>query len=109
MDFSGGRIMNKRSRSIHKRKMSKKGDIPLTILIIGVFGVCTLALISFFYSSYLINKAFVGVEIMEKANIQMESQSSEHIYLDKKVTVFSPEWGLNWFKNKVIFSVEYSP
>jgi hypothetical protein len=73
--------------------MNKRGDIPLTILVIGVFAVCTLALISFIYSSYLINKAFVGVEIMEKANIQIESHSTDHLYLDKKVTVFSPEWG----------------
>jgi hypothetical protein len=101
--------MNKRRTSIGRRRMNKRGDIPLTILIIGVFGVCTLALISFFYSSYLINKAFVGVEIMEKANIQMESHSTDNIYLYKKVTVFSPEWGFNWFKDKIIFSVEYSP
>jgi hypothetical protein len=89
--------------------MNKRGDIPLTILVIGVFAVCTLALISFIYSSYLINKAFVGVEIMEKANIQIESHSTDHLYLDKKVTVFSPEWGFDWFKDKIIFSVEYSP
>lgn len=101
--------MNKRRVKINRRGMNRRGDIPLTILIIGVFGVCTLALISFFYSSYLINKAFVGVEIMEKANIQMESHPTDHTYLSKKVTVFAPEWGFDWFKDKIIFSVEYTP
>lgn len=89
--------------------MDKRADIPLTILIVGVFGVCILALLSFIYSSFLINKSFVGVEIMEKANIQMEGHSLDHLYLDKKVTELSPEWGLDWFKEKIIFSVEYNP
>lgn len=90
-------------------KTNKKGDLPLTVLIIGVFGVCTLAIFSFIYSSYQVNKAFIGVEIIENANIQIESYNLNHIYLDKKVTKFSPEWGFNWFKEKIIFSVEYNP
>jgi len=91
--------MDKRS------KMNKKGDLPLTVLIIGVFGVCTLAILSFIYSSFQIQKSFIGVEIMEKANIQIESNNLNHLYLDKKVT----KLGFNWFKEKIIFSVEYNP
>lgn len=90
-------------------KINKRGDLPVTILIIGVFGVCVLALLSFLYASSQINKSFVGVEVMEKANIQIEANSLQHLYLYEKATKFSPEWGLNWLKEVIIFSVEYNP
>jgi hypothetical protein len=90
-------------------KMNRRGDLPVTVLVIGVFGVCTLAMLSFFYSSFQVQKALVGIDIMEKSNIQIEMNNLGHLYLYKKVTVFSPEWGFNWFKEKIIFSVEYNP
>jgi hypothetical protein len=95
-----------------RRKMDKKnkrGDLPVTVLVIGVFVVCILAVFSFVYSSVKIQKSFIGVEIMEKANIQIESQDLDHIYLYKTVKKISPEWGFNWLKDKIIFSVEYNP
>lgn len=91
-----------------RNRMNKRGDLPVTVLVIGVFGVCTLAILSFFYSSYQVQKALVGLDIMEKANVQMETNNLGHVYLYKKVTVFSPEWGFDWFKEKIIFSVEYN-
>lgn len=90
-------------------KKNKRGDLPVTVLVIGVFGVCILALLSFVHSSFKIQKSFVGVEIMEKANIQIELNGLNHLYLYKEVTKLSPEWGFNWFKKKIIFSVEYNP
>lgn len=89
--------------------MDKKGDVPLTVLVIGVFAVCILALISFIYVSYKVNKSFVGIEIMENATAQIEEGQLNHIYLYKKVTKLSPEWGFDWFKERIIFSVEYNP
>ncbi len=89
-------------------KKNKRGDIPLTVLIIGVFAVSILAVLSFTYSTYKMNKSFVGIEIMENANFQLEKNNFEHVYLDKKITKFSLEWG-NWLKEKIIFSVEYMP
>jgi len=94
---------------LKEEKMNNKGDLPVTLLIIGVFAVCTLALLSFFYSSFLIHKSFIGIEIVENANIQIETQGLEHLYIDKKENKFSPEWGLDWFKERIIFSVEYNP
>ena len=94
---------------MNKLKINKHGDLPITLLVIGVFAVCTLALLSFMYSSYNLNKSLAGVNIVEKANGQIESQNLEHLYLDKKVDKFSPEWGFDWFKKKIIFSVEYNP
>ncbi len=89
--------------------MDKRGDLPLTVLVIGVFAVCTLAIFSFVYSSRQINSSFVGVEIIEKANIQIESHNLDHIYLNKKSTKFSWEGGFDFFKDVIVFSVEYNP
>jgi hypothetical protein len=89
-------------------KKNKKGDLPVTVLVIGVFGVCILAIFSFIYSSYKIHKSFIGIEIIEKANIQIEANNLDHLYLYKKITKLSPEWGFDWFKEKIIFSVEYN-
>ena len=93
--------------------MNKKADLPVTILVIGVFAVCTLALLSFFYSSHQLHKSFVGIEMVENANIQIETNSLNHFYAEKKINVFSPglggEEGIHLFKEKLIFSVEYNP
>lgn len=88
---------------------NKRGDIPLTVLIIGVFAVCTLAIISFIYNSYMINKSLIGIELMEEANAQIEENNLDHIYLYEKVKKLSFRDGFNLFKDKIIFSVEYNP
>ena len=92
------------------RKKNNRGDLPVTLLIIGVFAVCTLALLSFFYSSFLIHKSFVGVGVVEKVNIQIEEDSLNHIYIEEKINVFSPglDGGLHLFEEKIIFSIEYN-
>lgn len=92
-------------------KKNKRGDLPVTILVLGVFAICTLALLSFFYSSYQLHKSFVGVEIVENSNIQIEKDSLNHFYDEEKVNVLSPglEGGIHLFKEKIIFSVEYNP
>jgi hypothetical protein len=91
--------------------MNKRGDLPVTLLIIGVFAVCTLALLSFFYSSYQLHKSFIGVGVVEQANIQIEANSLGHLYTEEKTNIFSPglTGGIHLFKEKVIFSVEYNP
>lgn len=86
---------------------NKKGDIPVTILVIGVFVVCTLAIFSFIHASLVINKSFVGVGLMEKANIDIEKGSLESYYVDKTVKVLRPKLGSGWIEEKTIFSVSY--
>ena len=48
--------------------MNKRGDIPVTILVIGVIAVCTLALFSFYYSSVSVRDSFIGIDIIENLN-----------------------------------------
>ncbi len=40
---------------------SKKGDLPVTILVIGIFAVCAFALLTFFISDFNISNSFVGI------------------------------------------------
>lgn len=47
---------------------NKRGDIPVIFLVIGVFGVCTLALLTFFVADFKMANSFVGVSIVEKMN-----------------------------------------
>ena len=47
---------------------NKHGDVPITILVIGVFSLCTLALLSFYFASVKIGNAFAGVNMLEDIN-----------------------------------------
>jgi hypothetical protein len=91
--------------------MNKRGDLPVTILVIGVLGICTLAIFSFIYSSFQLNKSFERVERVENANIQIEENHLNHFYYEVKDNVFSPglEGGIHLFEEKIVFSVEYNP
>ena len=50
----------------------KQGDVPITILVIGVFGVCSLALLTFFISDFNVSNSFVGIDVMKKMNVQID-------------------------------------
>jgi hypothetical protein len=60
---------------IHKKKMNKKGDIPITILVIGVVVVCAFALFSFTASTTRVRNTFVGIGLIEKMNSQIEKNT----------------------------------
>lgn len=95
-----------------KYRMNKKGDLPVTILTIGVLVVCTLALVSFLNSSSKVGKLFQGIDTMEEANAQIELGNLNTFYLEKKVNKFSPgfeDGDFSLFKEKIIFSVQYNP
>ncbi|OGJ13001.1 hypothetical protein A3K82_01125 [Candidatus Pacearchaeota archaeon RBG_19FT_COMBO_34_9] len=52
--------------------MDKKADIPITILVIGVVLICSIAIVSFFMSTIKARNSFVGVNLMEQMNAQIE-------------------------------------
>lgn len=85
------------------RKKNKRGDIPVTILVIGVFVVCTLALLSFFVSMNIIKNSFIGISLIEKANFQIEKNNLDNYYDEEK----SSTGFLGFGKEKIVFSVEY--
>lgn len=97
-----------------ERRMDKKGDIPTIVLVIGVFIVCSLALGSFYVSNFKVEKSFVGIGAMEEMNSQIEENffSGENVdgfYIEKNETKWDFEWGFNWRKEVMVFSVEYEP
>lgn len=101
--------------------MNNKADITVTILVIGVFILCSLALISFFYANMRISNSFVGMSLVEQMNADIEkytfSQSSQlkdvpeitdyGLYLEKRTE--KTAWNLWGFfsKDKILFSVRY--
>lgn len=92
--------------------MNKRGDLPVTILVIGVLVVSTLALVSFLHSSSKFGKVFQGIDLIEEANAKIEAGNLNTFYIEKKVNKFSPGFegeDFSWTKEKIIFSVEYNP
>ena len=51
---------------------NKRGDIPVTILVIGVILVCGLVLLSFSYSKYIDKRNFLGTGLIEELNSKAE-------------------------------------
>jgi len=56
----------------NKRKMNKRADIPITILVIGVILVCAVALFSFISSTINTRNSFTGVGLVEQMSAQVE-------------------------------------
>jgi hypothetical protein len=92
---------------------NKRGDIPIVILVIGVFVVCTLALLSFFNSSIQVKNSFVGIDLIEEMNSQVEKsqffkEDVSEFYLEKKKLSSFGEIFFPWTKEKIVFSVKYN-
>ena len=54
---------------------NRRGDIPITILVIGILLVCALALFSFLSSTTKVRNSFVGLGLIEQMNSQIEENS----------------------------------
>ncbi len=87
---------------------NKRGDIPVTILVLGVVMICGLALLSFYNANKTTENSFVGIKIMKEINSRVEQtlfndENPIGIYSEKKIT----EWVRLRRKEKILFSVEY--
>ena len=85
---------------------NKRGDISTTILVIGVFLVCGIAIFSFVNSMIQTRNSFVGIGIVEKINMQAEEkvfngENPNGLHLEKNMT----EGVLFWSKEVLLFSV----
>ena len=88
--------------------MDKKGDIPITILVIGVFVVCTIALFSFLSSVKLLGHSFTGLGVMEEVNLEIEKDPSQTYYQEEMGYVGGLKIITKFKTPKVIFSVDYT-
>lgn len=52
--------------------MNKRGDVTITILVIGVFLLGAFALLSFFMSDFRFSNSFSSISVMEKANLEID-------------------------------------
>lgn len=99
--------------------MRKKASIPVTILVLGIFTVCAIALLTFIIAKTHVRDTFIGVSLMEKMNAQIEehgvngninlvdtriNDKGERVFYQEKTKSSGFLW---WKKERVIFSVEY--
>ena len=71
---------------------NRKGDVPIAILIVGILGICALALLSFFFSSFKLGEAFTELHGMETLNVKINEYG---FYKDKGVPEATIERVLN--------------
>ena len=88
--------------------MNKRGDLPVTILVLGVVMICGLALLSFYNASLKTRDSFVGLKLLKEVNSRVEQTLFNE---ENPVGIFSEEpakkgWKL-WKKEKILFSAEY--
>lgn len=98
---------------------NKRGDLPVTLLVIGVILICSLALFSFFYSSFYVGQSLVGVSQIEELNSKIDQYyfykemgvAEEQINLALEIEdgkIFIEENPENFVgKEKFLFSVRY--
>ena len=55
--------------------MNKRGDIPITIFVIGVLAICALAIFSFYLSDRSVKTGFSSVDVIEKVLVTKEKIS----------------------------------
>ena len=86
---------NKKNHAYALRR-NKKGDISTTILVLGVFAVCSLALLSFYLSGVDSKKTFSRLEIIKNVNsIEDEIKFYKNSEINK-----NPEEIMEAFKEK---------
>lgn len=95
---------------MRNKKFNKKGEIPVVVLVIGVFAVCSLALISFYVSDIHVKESFAGLDTMQEMNIKIENASFYDVsvkdfYLEKNVS--EKKWFFLEEEEEVLFSVRY--
>lgn len=83
---------------------NKRGDIPITILVIGVLAICILAIFSFYSSSKSVKDDFSSIGVIEKVLI-----AKEKIFLYNESLEFTQEEIKEIFniKEDLDFQVKY--
>lgn len=85
--------------------MNKKGDVSITILVIGIFAACTLAVISFLISQNSMQSNFSDMGTVENASVQLDNF---YFYVNSGMTYeqAAKEIGANIKGNKLIINSE---
>lgn len=87
---------------------NKKGDIPTTLLVIGVIALCGLTIFIFVNSLNTTKGSFDYVEEIEKANMKIEENSLHEYHKEINETLRNPFNLKKWGEERVVFSIDYS-
>jgi len=93
--------------SLYLTPKNKKGDIPTTLLVIGVIALCGLAIFMFLNSLNKSRDSFDHIEEIEKANMKIEEDSLDEYHKkinDSHINIWE-------FKKeeRIVFSIDYPP
>lgn len=91
---------------LHLIPKNKKGDIPTTLLVIGVIALCGLAIFIFVNSLNTTKGSFSHIEEIEKANMKIEEDSLEEY--NKEINDSSINFQKFRKEEDVVFSIDYS-
>lgn len=89
--------------------MNNKGDIPITILVIGIVAVCGLAIFSFYISGDRFKGSFGSVQVIEKANSFFdEMQFYKNIGKEpsSEMTIFKKDWVMGSSFQNITFGIK---
>ena len=75
--------------------MNKRGDIPITILVIGILAICTLAIFSFYFSDRSVKSSLNSVDVIEKVLVTKE-----------KISLYEESFGFAQEQIKEIFGIK---
>jgi hypothetical protein len=74
---------------------NNRGDIPMTILVIGTILVCGIALFSFAISTINMKNSFLGIGLIEQLNSQIE----ENLFYGREIGTSAPSTDINYAIN----------
>lgn len=74
---------------------NKRGDIPITILVIGILAICILAIFSFYLSNRNVKDDFSSISAIEKVLIAKE-----------KISLYNERLGFTWEEVEEIFEIK---
>ncbi len=74
---------------------NKRGDIPITILVIGILAICILAIFSFYLSNRNVKDDFSSISAIEKVLIAKE-----------KISLYKESLEFTWEEVEEIFEIK---
>jgi hypothetical protein len=87
--------------------MNKRGDIPITILVIGVFAVCVLSIFGFMISANKMNGKLVGPGMIESVlATEEEFKFKQEIGVENQL-IFEKENSLIEIEDRIIKGIFY--
>ncbi|MBS3084372.1 hypothetical protein J4411_00470 [Candidatus Pacearchaeota archaeon] len=75
------------------KKIGKKGNLPVTFLVMGIFALCGFALLTFFISDFKVSNSFIGPSVV----INVSSTADEYLFYKNE--------GMSYGNLKKIFDI----